>query len=213
MFEFRSFVVSAGLAMAIIDFSSEARADEPLNQLPAEVQELANLPDQALEDFFRAGTAPKEIPSGRALGYHLFRSETIQRAPLELAVAAKALWRAKIFEQGENGSVMVDDLGVPPPLDLVKANVLIGSALDILNDRYPGHDADHLLASLDDQASLITDYFSWPYPRVLDPVAQPVRPWLDEYRIVDPTRPGLLLGRSLYSGRFWCWVILEFETN
>lgn len=42
---------------------------------------------------------------------------------------------------------------------------------------------------------------------------QQFRPGLDEYRVIDPDRLGLLLGRSLYAGQFWCWLIFGFEVE
>lgn len=90
---------------------------------------------------------------------------------------------------------------------------LITTAADILRERYPDKVPLPAGAILDEKASLITDYFTWQYPPLLQPVMQQFRPWLDEYRIIDPNQPGLMLGRSLYAGQFWCWLIIEFEED
>lgn len=196
-----------------LSLSPLAWADLPLKQLPPGIQELAALPEAALEDLFRAGSAPTEVPRGRALGYHRLSQDTINRAPLTHMLAVKTIWQAKTFVSAEDQTIMVDDTILPNALEPLKANVLMASATDILNERYPGQSSRHPEATLDDKASLITDYFTWQYPPLLSPMMQQFRPWLDEYRVVDLARPNLLLGRSLYAGQFWCWLIIEFEAQ
>jgi hypothetical protein len=188
-----------------------AWADLPLKRLPPGIQQLAALPEETLIELFRNGSAPEGIPQGRALGYHRLSRETLGRAPWTHMLAVKTVWQAKTFVLQGNQVVMVDDTILPHALEPLKAHVLLGSTTDILQERYPDSFSQYADASLDNKDSLITDYFTWQYPPLLHPVMQQFRPWLDEYRVIDPDQPGLLLGRSLYAGQFWCWLIIEFE--
>jgi hypothetical protein len=194
-----------------ISLSRLAWADLPLKRLPPGIQELASLPEETLVELFRNGSAPGALPQGRALGYHRLSRETLNRAPWTHMVAVKTIWQAKTFVEEGDQIVMVDDTILPHALEPLKAHVRLASVADILRERYPDQALPLTGASLDDKPSLITDYFTWQYPPLLQPVMQQFRPWLDEYRVVDPEQPGLLLGRSLYAGRFWCWLIIEFE--
>jgi hypothetical protein len=208
VFNFRIIIFLMGISLGRL-----ALADLPLQHLPPGIQQLAALPDEALEDLFRNGSVPAAIAEGRALGYHRLSRETLDRAPWTHMLAVKTIWQAKTFVKSGEQVVMVDDTILPHGLEPLKAHVLIASAADILQERYPKQIEQHTKATLDDKPSLITDYFTWQYPPLLQPVMQQFRPWLDEYRVIDPSQPGLWLGRSLYAGQFWCWLIIEFEEN
>jgi hypothetical protein len=207
----RVFHLPIMIALLGISWSRLALADLPLPHLSPGIQQLAALPDEALEDLFRNGSAPTTISEGRALGYHRLSRETLDRAPLTHMIAVKTVWRAKTFVKRGEEIVMVDDTILPQGLEPLKAHVRMGSAAEILQERYPDQMGQHTEATLDDKPSLITDYFTWQYPPLIQPVMQQFRPWLDEYRVIDANRPGLWLGRSLYAGQFWCWLMIEFE--
>jgi hypothetical protein len=188
-------------------------ADLPLSKLPQGIQELAREPNESLEELFRSGTAPQGLPEGRALGYHRVDADKRDRAPIVHYVAVKTIWQAKSFQKIDDTVFMTDDTILPNNLEPLKAHVSFASTRSVFEQRYAADNAELPDEALDSEPSLVTDYYTWKYPPMLAGLMSPFKHWFDEYRIVDPSRPQLLLGRSYYAGRFWGWLFIEFDQS